>query len=57
MFSIVVPELIILLIIIVLLFGPDHIGKRIHSFRESLRGKNQATVRHEPPIKQKNKTD
>jgi Sec-independent protein translocase protein TatA len=57
MFSIVIPELIVLLIIIILLFGPDRISRGIRSCRESLRRKSQTAARQEPPNDQKNKID
>jgi len=57
MFSIVIPELIILLIILILLFGPDRIGKGIRGFRASLRGKNQSTVQQETVKDKKQKSN
>ncbi len=46
-----VPELLIVLVIVVLLFGPGRIGKiagelgkGIRSFREGLSGKNEAAA-------------
>lgn len=48
------PELIIILVIVILLFGPgrigkvaSEIGKGIHDFREGLSGKEEAG--EEPP--------
>jgi len=50
------PELIIILIIIILLFGPGRIGKvagelgkGIKNFREGLSGKDEAADKPEPP--------
>ena len=50
------PELIIVLIIILLLFGPGRIGKvagelgkGIRNFREGLSGKDEAADKPEPP--------
>jgi sec-independent protein translocase protein TatA len=50
------PELIIILIIIVLLFGPGRIGKvagelgkGIRNFRDGLSGKDETTDKPEPP--------
>jgi sec-independent protein translocase protein TatA len=46
------PELLIVLVIVVLLFGPNRIakitgelGKGLHSFREGIAGKDTETVR------------
>jgi sec-independent protein translocase protein TatA len=55
------PELIIILIIILLLFGPGRIGKvagevgrGIRNFREGLNGKDESTEKQEaPPAEQK----
>ena len=55
MFSIVIPELIILLIIIILLFGPERISRGIRVFRKSLRGQNQTAAQQEPPEDRGNK--
>ena len=55
MFSIVIPELIILIIILILLFGLDRIGRRIRGFRTNLRGRSQTAVRQEPPKDKENK--
>jgi Sec-independent protein translocase protein TatA len=57
MFSIVIPELIILLIILILLFGPDSIGRWIGGFRASLQRKSQTAVQQELPNDQKKKID
>ena len=57
MFSIVIPELIILMIILILLFGPDRIGRRMRGFRASLRGQNPTEVRREPPKDKENKNN
>lgn len=50
------PELIIILIIILLLFGPGRIGKvagelgkGIRNFREGLGGKDETADKQEPP--------
>jgi len=50
------PELIIVLIIILLLFGPGRIGKvagelgkGIKNFRDGLSGKDEASDKPEPP--------
>ncbi len=50
------PELIIILIIILLLFGPGRIGKvagelgkGIRNFREGLGGKDEPADKQEPP--------
>jgi sec-independent protein translocase protein TatA len=50
------PELIIVLIIILLLFGPGRIGKvageigkGIRNFREGLSGKDETQDKQEPP--------
>jgi sec-independent protein translocase protein TatA len=50
------PELIIILVIILLLFGPGRIGKvagelgkGIRNFREGLSGKDEPSDKHEPP--------
>ena len=55
MFSIVIPELIILIIILILLFGLDRIGRRIRGFRTSLQGRSQTAVWQEPPKDKENK--
>lgn len=55
MVSIVVPELIILLIVLVLVLGPERIGKEIHSLREAWRRKNQIAVQREPAKDKQNK--
>ena len=57
MFSIVIPELIILLIILILLLGPDRIGRGMRGFRASLRGKNQSTVQQETVKDKKQKSN
>ena len=57
MFSIVIPELIILLIIVILLFGPDRIGRRIRGFRKNLPGQGQTAVWQEPPDDKKNESN
>ena len=57
MFSLAIPELIILLIIVILLIGPDRIGRRIRGFRKNLQGQNQTTVRQEPPEDRENKSN
>jgi len=57
MFSIAIPELIILLIIIILLFGPDRICRRIRGFRKSLQGQSQTAVGQEPPEDRENKSN
>ena len=57
MFSIAISELIILLIIVILLLGPDRIGRRIRGFRASLRGQSQTAVRPEPPDDKKQKSN
>ena len=57
MFSIVIPELIILLIIVILLLGPDRIGRGIRGFRKSLQGQSQTAVRQEPPEDKENKSN
>jgi sec-independent protein translocase protein TatA len=57
-----VPELLIILVIVVLLFGPGRIGKiagelgkGIKSFRDGLGGKDNESST-EPPKDQQNKT-
>jgi len=55
MVSIVVPELIILLVIVILVLGPERIGKEIHSLREASRRKNQIAIRREPAKDKQNK--
>ena len=57
MFSIVIPELIILLIIVILLLGPDRIGREIRGFLKSLQGQSQTAVRQEPPEDKENKSN
>jgi Sec-independent protein translocase protein TatA len=57
MFSIVIPELIILLIIVILLLGPDRIGRGIRGFHKSLQGQSQTAVQHEPPEDKENKSN
>jgi len=51
-----IPELLIILVIVVLLFGPGRIGKvageigkGIRNFRDSLGGKNETGSGNEPP--------
>jgi sec-independent protein translocase protein TatA len=58
------PELIIILIIILLLFGPGRIGqvagelgKGIHNFREGLSGKEETPDKQEPPPPDQPPTD
>ncbi len=55
-----VPELLIVLIIVVLLFGPGRIGKiagelgkGIRSFREGLSGKDEAPKQESPGDQEK----
>ncbi|OQY85365.1 MAG: Sec-independent protein translocase TatA [Anaerolineae bacterium UTCFX3] len=55
------PEILILLIIVLILFGPGRIGKiagelgqGIKNFREGLSGKNEGENKPEPP-QQENK--
>lgn len=57
-----IPELLIVLIIVVLLFGPGRIGKiagelgkGIKSFRDGLSGKDES-AQQEPPKDQDKKT-
>jgi len=57
------PELIIVLIIILLLFGPGRIGKvagelgkGIRNFREGLSGKEEETSNKPEPLKDPNQT-
>ncbi|MFZ1041523.1 MAG: hypothetical protein WCA79_11745 [Anaerolineales bacterium] len=57
MFSIVIPELIILIIILILLFGPDRIGRGIRDFRASLRGQSRMAVQQEPSKDKENKNN
>ncbi len=56
MFDIGVPELLIVLVIIVLLFGVGRIGKiagelgkGVREFREGLQGKDEAPVAQDKP--------
>ncbi len=57
MFDIGVPELLILLVIIVLLFGVGRIGKiagelgkGVREFREGLQGKDDAPAAQDKPV-------
>ena len=54
------PELLIILVIVLFLFGPGRIakmmgdlGKGIRSFRESVTGKTDESTRSEPPTPDK----
>jgi len=45
MISIAVPELLILLVIVVLVYGPERLGRRLRDLREALRRKGPPTDR------------
>jgi Sec-independent protein translocase protein TatA len=46
MFSIAVPELIILIMIVILVFGPERVGRGIREICEDLRARNRSSVKH-----------
>ena len=57
MISMVMPELIILLIIVVLVLGPEQVGRGIRNLREALRRKDQVTGRQESAKDKENKSN
>jgi Sec-independent protein translocase protein TatA len=55
MFSIVIPELLILLLIVILLFGPERVVRAIRRAGESFRRKSRTTVPQESVEAKKDK--
>ncbi len=62
MFDFGIPELLIVLVIVVLLFGPGRIGKiagelgkGIRSFREGVGGKDEEKSAEQPPAESEKK--